>query len=248
MRAFQLTLRLFLIQVLWNYRTLLGAGLAWAILPFLRRAGSDDPARLEGDLREAARTFNAHPYLCGFAAGALVRMREEGSPPEERARFREAIRGPLGSLGDSLFWAAWLPTCVLVFGVGGLMGFPPLAAVVGFLLLYNTLHLLMRYKGALAGLELGRSVGNALGAIQISRWRERVGAGGVLSVGALLGYLVTRGVRPGSSFEIAALAGAGSLALALFAGGLLATRVRWWVAAALTPGAALALLLVGAMR
>jgi len=248
MSAFQLTLRLLLIQVLWNYRTLLGAGLAWALLPFLKRVGTDDPEKVEEELRETAATFNAHPYLSGFAAGALVRMREEGSPPEERARFREAIRAPLGSLGDSLFWAAWLPACILAFGLGGLMGIPPLVAVGGFLVSYNSLHLNMRYKGTLAGLELGRGVGHALGAIQISRWRERVGAVGVILVGALLGHLLSRGVRPGASLDLAALMGGGSLALALFAVGLLATRLRWWVAAVLTPGAVLAFLLAGAMR
>ncbi|MEX0843034.1 MAG: PTS system mannose/fructose/sorbose family transporter subunit IID [Gemmatimonadota bacterium] len=248
MKAFRLTLRLLLIQVLWNYRTLVGAGLAWVLLPSLKHTETGDPERLEREIRETAGIFNAHPYLCGFAAGALIRMREDGSPKEERTRFREAIRGPLGSLGDRLFWAAWLPASVLVLGVGGLMGLPPIAVVLGFLVLFNTLHLAVRYRGTRAGLELGRDVGDALRTMQITVWQERVGAVGVISVGVLLGFLASRGFRLGEPWELGAMLTTGGLALALFGAGIVVARIEWWVAAALTPGVALLLVLLGAVH
>jgi len=65
--------------------------------------------------------FNAHPYLAAVAVGALARAELAGVPPERIERFRTALSGPLGSVGDRLVWAGWLPFCSLValvaFGV-----------------------------------------------------------------------------------------------------------------------------------
>ena len=156
--------RLFAVQGSWNYETLLGTGIGFVMEPALRRlpGGVDGPAYRSALARES-RYFNAHPYLAGVAVGALTRAELDGVDPVRIERFRTALAGPLGSVGDRLVWASWLPFCSLVaigvYGAGG----AALAVVGTFLLLFNTGHFLLRAWGLRIGLARGLNVASALG-------------------------------------------------------------------------------------
>ena len=116
-------MRLLAIQGSWNYETLLGNGIGFCIEPALRLlpGGIHTPA-FHAALARESRYFNAHPYLASIAVGALARAELDGEPPERIERFRTALCGPLGSVGDRLVWAGWLPFCSLaslaLFGLG----------------------------------------------------------------------------------------------------------------------------------
>src|SRR5258708_39553142 len=77
--------------------------------------GEEPPLRALADgksppaVARGAHFFNAHPYLSGLAVGAAARAEHDGAPPDQIERLREALCGPLGSLGDRLVWAGWLP-------------------------------------------------------------------------------------------------------------------------------------------
>jgi len=112
--------------------------------------------------RVRSRYFNAHPYLAAVAVGALARAELDGEPPERIERFRTALCGPLGSVGDRLVWAGWLPFCSLaslaIFGLGG-----GTWQVVGFfLVLYNAGHFALRIWGLNTGWNHGLRVASAL--------------------------------------------------------------------------------------
>jgi len=102
--------RLLAIQGSWNYETLLGNGIGFCIEPALRLlpGGIHTPA-FHAALARESRYFNAHPYLASVAVGALARAELDGESPERIERFRTALCGPLGSVGDRLVWAGWLP-------------------------------------------------------------------------------------------------------------------------------------------
>ncbi|TVR65133.1 MAG: PTS mannose/fructose/sorbose transporter family subunit IID [Gemmatimonadales bacterium] len=223
----RLFIRLFFVQALWNYRSLLGAGLLWILLPVLRREYGGDAASLEEALARHRRFFNAHPYLAGFAVGALARMEQDRESAELIHRLREVIRGPLGSLGDRFFWAAWLPTTVLLAGAAGLMGLPGWAVVILFLLTYNAVHLSVRWWSLRTGLEQGRGVARGISALNLPRWTERVAACGVVLVGFVFGIVFTRalvgpalGIPPVRAVVLAVGGGA------LFMVGILRPRAR----------------------
>jgi mannose PTS system EIID component len=190
MRPGRLFLRSFLIQGSWNPRDLLGTGVAWALGPWLRRA---DPGEEGAELARQGEPFNAHPFLAGLALGALVRMEEDGVPRDAQRRFREAVRGPLGALGDSLIWAGWLPSSLLLTGAALLLGLPPLLAVVLFLLLFNAVHLPLRVWAIRVGMRAGIGVGAVLQAARLGLWGERSRALGVFLSGLVGGLLVVRG-------------------------------------------------------
>ena len=152
------------IQGSWNYEILIGNGIGFCVEPALRRleGGVGGPAYQAALARQCAY-FNAHPYLAGLAIGALARAEVEQVSPTRIERFRTALCGPLGSVGDRLVWASWLPACSLVglllFGAG----LSPLWVTAGFLLLYNVGHLGLRDWALRAGWRHGLRVAIALG-------------------------------------------------------------------------------------
>ena len=177
--------RLLAIQASWNYELLMGVGIGFCIEPALRGLpGGKDGPRYREALARQCRYFNAHPYLASVAVGALARTELDGVPGDRIERFRTAICGPLGSVGDRLVWAGWLPVCSLlalaVYGLGG----GPLRVVATFLLAYNAGHLALRIWGLQAGWTHGMRVATALS----SRVFRRRGPAHLARAGALPGF------------------------------------------------------------
>ncbi|HEX6051120.1 MAG TPA: PTS system mannose/fructose/sorbose family transporter subunit IID [Gemmatimonadaceae bacterium] len=156
--------RLLAIQGSWNYETLLGNGIGFCVEPALRLlpGGEGGPA-YRAALARQSQYFNAHPYMAAVAVGALARAELDGESPAKIERFRTALCGPLGSVGDRLVWAGWLPACSIAglaafgFGVG------TAGVLLTFLGLYNAGHLALRAWGLSAGLDHGMKVASALG-------------------------------------------------------------------------------------
>ena len=156
--------RLLAVQGSWNYEILLGNGLGFCIEPALRLLpGGRDGEAYRAALARQCRYFNAHPYLAAIAVGALARAELDGEAPARIERFRTALCGPLGSVGDRLVWAGWLPFCSLVALAAFGLGTGPLATVLLFLALYNTGHFALRAWGLRTGWRLGMRVAGALG-------------------------------------------------------------------------------------
>jgi PTS system mannose-specific IID component len=182
--------RSFVIQGSWNYRTMIGSGFAFAMLPVLRRVFASSDEEFEAALRRHLELFNAHPYLASVALGATLSLEAEGEDPETIKRFKVAVRGPLGSLGDALVWASWLPTVSLISLVVYWSGASAIAAVLVFLVLYNAGHVGLRLWGFRAGLREGRQVGRHLGQAALGMWTERVRAAASLLLGVLAGAIL----------------------------------------------------------
>jgi len=154
--------RTFAVQGSWNYRTMIGGGMAFSMLPLLRRIYAGDPVRFSEAVGRHLGAFNSHPYLSGMAVGALARAELDGESPERIERFRAALRGPLGTVGDRLVWASWRPACLLVaIGAFG-MGLGPIVSMFLFLALYNVGHIAVRIWGFRRGWQDGLGVSKAL--------------------------------------------------------------------------------------
>lgn len=231
-RAF---LRSFAVQASWNYGTFQAGGLAYALLPLLRRIHGGDPEERRASMARALEPFNAHPYLTPMAAGIVARMEHDGAAGDAVRRLRRVVQGPLGALGDRIVWAGWRPFCLLSAVIAHMLGVGPWTSVLLFLVSYNAGHLALRLwafrrgwregPSALEGLSsgwpgrLGRALGRAAvglaaGAAVVVAW-ELPGAGGLPSA-ALAGAAAAAGFRwP----EVA-----GRLAVPLAAAALVAAR------------------------
>lgn len=220
-------MRSFLVQGSWNYHTMLGLGFAWAMLPGLRSLYQDDEDMLKESIKRHAEHFNAHPYLAGIALGASLRLEAEGAGPNTVRSFKTAVRGPLGSLGDSLVWATWLPGVSVLALALYWLGLPGSMSVLVFLLIFNAGHLGLRIWGFRVGYSEGREVGRKLQLADLSGLTTRLRGVAVLLLGLLVGALI--GAQGG-------LASAGLLWLLLsavgFLVGLFAGHYAWRPAAA----------------
>lgn len=155
-------LRSFAIQGSWNYRTLIGGGFAFALLPLLRERYRGDPAMLRESLERHTALFNSHPYLSPVALGAVAQLEADGADAVLVDRFKAAVRGSLGSLGDRLVWAGLRPVCLLFALALAFAGAPWWVPVALFLVTYNVGHLFLRTWSYRLGLREGRGVGERL--------------------------------------------------------------------------------------
>ena len=186
-------LRLLTLQSSWNYDRMIGIGMGVAEEPLLRDLRSEgNNGAYRAAVARGARFFNSHPYLAGLAVGATARAEHDGMPPERIERLRAALIGPLGSLGDRLVWAGWLPLLAgaalsaVALGAGWI-------AVAVFLVIYNVGHLTLRWWALRAGWRAGSDVTGALRNPALQGALVLVGPAMALAVGCAL-PLVTRWV------------------------------------------------------
>jgi PTS system mannose-specific IID component len=182
-------LRTFLLQASFNFDRMVGIGWAWAAEPILRTLpGGRGGEAYRGAMRRATRFFNAHPYLAGMAVGAVARAEHEGLPPEKVERLRQALVGPLGSVGDKLIWAGVMPASV---GLGLIVAalVSPVAGAVVFFVGYNAVHLPLRWWALREGWRRGADVSGALTAGGIKRGMRLLGPLGALLVGIAIPVL-----------------------------------------------------------
>jgi len=235
--------RSFLIQGSWNYHTMIGCGFAFAMLPGLRAVYGAQATGMAESLGRHAELFNAHPYLSGVALGAVLRLELEGADPETVRRFKGAVRGPLGSLGDALVWASWLPAISVLALALFWSGLPGWLSVAVFLVVYNVGHVGLRLWGFRVGLAEGRDVGRRLAEAELDTWTNRLRSVGALLLGALVGALLA---GDGGLVDAGVLWV--SLALAAFLAGLLVGHRAWRPAAATVVVAIVLLTVAGIVR
>jgi mannose/fructose/N-acetylgalactosamine-specific phosphotransferase system component IID len=140
-------------------------------------------------------------------------------------RFRTALGGPLGSVGDRLVWASWLPLCSLIaLGAFGL-GARPLLVIAIFLGIYNAGHFALRAWGLRVGFQRGLRVADALAHPVLRKGPQVVGTLAALLAGVSI-PLAAREVIGGGR-NLSAL-----IILLAIAGGLffarLGRRVEGW--------------------
>lgn len=193
-----MTLRLFAIQGSWNYESLVGNGIGFCVEPALRLlpGGVDGPAYRQALARES-QYFNAHPYLASVAVGALARAELDGEPADRIERFRTALCGPLGSVGDRLVWAGWLPLCSLVALAAFGLGAGPFLVLAIFLGLYNVGHVALRMWGLRTGWRLGLRVAPALANPVLRQGPMEIGRLAAFAAGVAFPLALSRVIGPG---------------------------------------------------
>jgi mannose PTS system EIID component len=237
-------LRSFAIQGSWNYETLIGTGFAFTILPALRWLYGDESEEFRGAVARHSELFNSHPYLATVAVGAVCRLEAEGIEPAVVHRFKTALRGSLGSIGDRLVWGSWRPASVLLGFVLLVTGVTWWVALIAFLIVYNTLHITLRVAGlqigAAAGLDVGRLLREsrlqAVGVRSSQFGSLLLGAALILWIGLGAGLLEATAARP----DVAVMAGAG---VAVIIGYWLGMRARRVLAFLLAGVAALGIII-----
>ena len=229
-------LRLAALQASWTYERMQGIGIAVAMEPLLEPL-NQYPERARAARSRSAQYFNSHPFLAGAAVGALAKAELDGEPGERILRLRTALSGPLGALGDQLFWAGIVPATMglslIALSLGG-----GLRALFTFVAGYNLLRVLVTTWGLRIGLAHGLRVAHAISESWLPRAAPRAGDVAAVIVGAavpLVAAWLLRGTGQPLRATVLVVAGAALL-------GALTIR-RPLSAPALTVGAAVLTLL-----
>jgi PTS system mannose-specific IID component len=199
---------------------MIGVGIAFASEPILRKlSGGRDGTAYREALGRATAQFNSHPYFAGAAVGALAKTEHDGVPHEQISRFRAALAGPLGSVGDRLVWAGTLPVASAI-GMMLAVVVSPVVGVVALLGIHNLVNVVLRIWAFRVGWTGGVDVASRLGVPALETGLKVAGPATALALGLMLpivtSWLVT-------DFEPSAITGAGLVAGA----GLLLARWIW---------------------
>ena len=147
--------RQFFLQACWNYEGMQNVGFAYSILPALRDRYEGRPEEFSRALKRHLEFFNTHPAMGAVILGSTIRLEErvaEGKvDPRAVGTFKVGMMGSLGAIGDSYFWGALKPMASVA---GAILAFlHPLLGIAVLLFLYNSSHLLLRFRGFAAGME-----------------------------------------------------------------------------------------------
>lgn len=163
------------IQAGFNAQGMQSLGLLYALFPALEEL-YPDPAQQQEAARRHLATFNTHPYVAAAIIGGVLfheqRIADGEEPPEKVAEFKSALMGPLAALGDGFFWLSLRPAV----GALAVATVPWLGAwsALLFLVLYNVVHLWARGYLFGLGLEKGEGMIEAITAMMIPAWSERL--------------------------------------------------------------------------
>jgi len=211
--------RCLFIQAAWNRRGMQNLGFAFAIDPALRRL-YPDPARREEALARHMGFFNCHPYMAAAILGGAIHHEEKvaaGQEPGAAALdYKATLQGPLAAVGDGFFWTALRPFFGAAAAAGAIwLGWP---AVVGALMVYNLIHVALRWGLFRAGYEKGDGVVADIARLALPKLADRLRLLGAALCGLAAGLLALQAGASaaggwGALVAVAVAAGGGYLAL-----------------------------------
>jgi PTS system mannose-specific IID component len=233
--------RSFAIQGSWNFRTLIGTGFAFALLPALRARMPGSPQDVDAAAIRHTELFNSHPYLVGVALGAVCRSEDETTDPRVVERFKSALRGSLGGMGDSLIWAGLRPMCALLGIALVFAGTPWWVGPLVFLVAYNIGHVALRVWGFRIGFRHGLHVGERLKRSRLNDTQQNLTRAGAFVLGLALPLMLARDAAAPLGWPWV-VTGAILVVLGLRFGAALRTPIAFGVGGVLVVGLLLGLL------
>ncbi|MDR5617661.1 PTS system mannose/fructose/sorbose family transporter subunit IID [Arsenophonus sp.] len=147
-----MALRSLLLQASFNYERMQAGGWLYTLIPALRKI-HNNPQDLANSMKMHMEFINVHPFDVTFLSGLVLAM-ERGKEKISTIRaVKVALMGPLGGIGDALFWLTLLPICAGIGASLALQGsiFGPIV----FLLLFNIVHFALRFGLAHYGYQAG---------------------------------------------------------------------------------------------
>ncbi len=138
----KMTWRSLFLQASFNYERMQACGWLYGLSPALKKIHTNKKD-LSDSMKDHMEFFNTHPFLVTFIMGLVTAMEESKQDRSTIRAVKVATMGPLGGIGDALFWLTALPICV---GIGASMGRDGnIAGPFIFLVLFNVLHFFLRF-------------------------------------------------------------------------------------------------------
>ncbi|MDE9551196.1 PTS system mannose/fructose/sorbose family transporter subunit IID [Xenorhabdus bovienii] len=147
-----MALRSLLLQASFNYERMQAGGWLYTLIPALRKLHKN-PGDLANSMKMHMEFINVHPFDVTFLSGLVLAMERSKEKISTIRAVKIALMGPLGGIGDALFWLTLLPICAGIGASLALQGsiFGPIV----FLLMFNLVHFTLRFGLAHYGYRAG---------------------------------------------------------------------------------------------
>ena len=131
------------LQASFNYERMQAAGWLYGILPGLLAIHGEDTDDLKTSMAHNLEFFNTHPFLVTFVMGIVLSMEQQKADVGTIRAVRVAAMGPLGGIGDAIFWFTLVP---IAAGIGSNMAIQgSIAGPIVFLALFNIVQFAVRF-------------------------------------------------------------------------------------------------------
>lgn len=173
--------RSFNLQGSFNYERMQANGWLYSILPGLEKI-HEDKQDLSTSMRHNLEFFNTHPFLVTFVMGIILSLEQNKVDIPTIRAVRVAAMGPLGGIGDAIFWFTLVPITAGITAQMALDGswFAPIL----FLLIFNVVQIALRYFLMYWSYDLGTGAIGALTA-NAKEFTRAASILGVFVVGSL---------------------------------------------------------------
>lgn len=170
------------LQASFNYERMQAAGWLWAMLPGLKKIHTNKED-LSLSMQHNMEFFNTHPFLVTFVMGIILSLEQQKADINTIRAVRVAAMGPLGGIGDSLFWFTLVPITAGIaapMAMEGNIAGPILFFVITFGVEMALRFWLMHWSYALGTSAIGALTANA------KEFTRAASILGVFVVGALI--------------------------------------------------------------
>jgi PTS system N-acetylgalactosamine-specific IID component len=130
------------LQASFNYERMQAAGWLYSLSPGLRKIHKNKED-LSTSMKMHMEFFNTHPFLVTIIMGIVIAMEESKESVDSIRGLKVAMMGPLGGIGDAIFWLTLLPISA---GIGSAMAIDgSVAGPLIFLIIFNIVHFVLRF-------------------------------------------------------------------------------------------------------
>lgn len=130
------------LQASFNYERMQAAGWLYSILPGLEKIHTDKDD-LATSMTHNMEFFNIHPFLVTFAMGICLSLEQNKADIPTIRAVRVSLMGPLGGIGDALFWMTLVPILAGITSQMAIAG--NIAGPTVFLLIFNIIQFAIRF-------------------------------------------------------------------------------------------------------
>lgn len=130
------------LQASFNYERMQACGWLWGILPGLKKIHTNKED-LKASMAHNLDFINTHPFLVTFVMGIVLSLEQNKADTQTIRSVRISAAGPLGGIGDALFWLTLVPITAGLTANMAMEGHI-LGAIV-FLAIFNIFQFVIRW-------------------------------------------------------------------------------------------------------
>ena len=130
------------LQASFNYERMQACGWLWGILPGLQKIHTNKED-LKASMVHNLDFLNTHPFLVTFVMGIVLSLEQNKADTKTIRSVRISAAGPLGGIGDALFWLTLVPITAGLTANMAMEG--QIIGAILFLIIFNVVQFIVRF-------------------------------------------------------------------------------------------------------